>query len=108
MLWGLGLSEPDIRASDGRHADAGAGEHGEPRMLKMKHLGRALDHEALLDRAAWLAANPTPPSDRWRKCEFCGCETNARLRACCEKGRDADSNRHSDPAETDTTARRNV
>jgi len=26
-----------------------------------------------------------------RKCEFCGCNTNARKRACCNKGRDADS-----------------
>lgn len=26
----------------------------------------------------------------WRKCEFCGCETNAKLRACCDRGKDAD------------------
>jgi hypothetical protein len=25
----------------------------------------------------------------WRKCEFCGCNTNAKARACCEKGRAA-------------------
>lgn len=28
--------------------------------------------------------------DTWRKCEFCGCNTNARLRRCCERGTDAD------------------
>ena len=26
-----------------------------------------------------------------RQCEFCGCRTNARLRACCENGRKADA-----------------
>lgn len=26
----------------------------------------------------------------FRKCEFCGCNTNARVRACCDKGRAAD------------------
>jgi len=26
----------------------------------------------------------------FRTCEFCGCNTNARQRACCEQGRDAD------------------
>lgn len=26
----------------------------------------------------------------FRKCEFCGCNTNAALRACCDKGREAD------------------
>lgn len=31
-----------------------------------------------------------PPADAWRKCEFCGCETNARMRACCERGKYAD------------------
>jgi hypothetical protein len=23
----------------------------------------------------------------WRKCEFCGCNTNAKLRACCQRGK---------------------
>lgn len=26
----------------------------------------------------------------WRLCEFCGCETNAKLRACCNAGRKDD------------------
>lgn len=26
----------------------------------------------------------------WRTCEFCGCYTNAKARACCDRGRDAD------------------
>lgn len=26
----------------------------------------------------------------YRTCEFCGCNTNAAARACCDKGRDAD------------------
>ena len=27
----------------------------------------------------------------WRTCEFCGCNTNAKLRRCCERGFVADS-----------------
>ena len=26
----------------------------------------------------------------WRACEFCGCRTNAKARACCNRGREAD------------------
>jgi hypothetical protein len=26
----------------------------------------------------------------WRRCEFCGCRTNALARACCERGRQGD------------------
>lgn len=26
----------------------------------------------------------------YRKCEFCGCNTNAQVRACCERGKAAD------------------
>lgn len=59
-------------------------------MLKLKHLDRALQHEQMLDGAAWKAANEPPQTPRWRRCEFCRCQTNARLRACCDKGRDAD------------------
>lgn len=29
----------------------------------------------------------------WRKCEFCGCNTNAAARACCQQGRNADATR---------------
>jgi hypothetical protein len=29
-----------------------------------------------------------------RNCEFCGCHTNAKRRACCEKGHAADGGRH--------------
>lgn len=31
--------------------------------------------------------------DEFYYCEFCGCHTNAKMRACCEKGREADKNR---------------
>jgi len=31
-------------------------------MLKLKHLGRALRHEELLERAAWKLANTPKPS----------------------------------------------
>lgn len=80
------------------------GKHGELGMLKLKHLRGALAHEAMLARAAWKAANPTPSLDGWRKCEFCGCETNARLRACCDKGRDADRKTPNVGAKLETTA----
>jgi hypothetical protein len=42
------------------------------------------------------AADPLAPPvlgaapDGFRKCEFCGCNTNARRRACCDRGRAAD------------------
>lgn len=26
----------------------------------------------------------------FRRCDFCGCNTNARMRACCARGREAD------------------
>lgn len=32
-------------------------------------------------------------SDGWRVCEFCGCHTNAQMRACCQKGHDLDKSR---------------
>jgi len=32
----------------------------------------------------------------FRKCEFCGCNTNARVRACCDEGRLADQIKHKD------------
>ena len=35
---------------------------------------------------AAIAAQPD-----YRKCEFCGCNTNAKVRACCDKGRSADA-----------------
>jgi len=28
--------------------------------------------------------------DDFYHCEFCGCYTNAKMRACCDKGREAD------------------
>jgi hypothetical protein len=30
------------------------------------------------------------PADSYRTCEFCGCHTNANIRACCEQGKQAD------------------
>lgn len=26
----------------------------------------------------------------WRQCEYCGCKTNAKVRACCRRGYQAD------------------
>jgi hypothetical protein len=34
----------------------------------------------------------------WRSCEFCGCNTNARERVCCQQGRDADRRSWDQPA----------
>jgi hypothetical protein len=34
----------------------------------------------------------------WRSCKFCGCNTNARERVCCQPGRDADRRSWSQPA----------
>lgn len=30
------------------------------------------------------------PSPGYRNCEFCGCHTNAAMRACCDQGKQAD------------------
>ena len=39
-----------------------------------------------------LEKRSTPEHGKgWRTCEFCGCNTNAKLRRCCEKGVAADS-----------------
>ena len=38
-------------------------------------------------------------ADQWRTCEFCGCRTNAHVRACCARGRKADEERSTLPAE---------
>lgn len=40
-----------------------------------------------MNRSYEVANYSRPP---FRTCEFCGCHTNARVRACCEKGRAAD------------------
>lgn len=40
-----------------------------------------------ISRSTEIASYTRPP---FRKCEFCGCNTNARVRACCDKGRAAD------------------
>jgi hypothetical protein len=37
-----------------------------------------------------LAEKPELIDEGLRICEFCGCRTNAHLRACCNKGREAD------------------
>lgn len=52
-------------------------------------VGRCLAREP----NARALATPLPvyyERPEFRTCEFCGCDTNARMRACCEKGRDAD------------------
>lgn len=41
---------------------------------------------------AMLAATPQP-APGYRLCEFCGCHTNAKRRACCEAGKAADTAR---------------
>lgn len=40
-----------------------------------------------MNRSDEVASYTRPP---FRKCEFCGCNTNAMVRACCDKGRAAD------------------
>ena len=40
-----------------------------------------------MNRSYEVATYSRPP---FRTCAFCGCHTNARVRACCEKGRTAD------------------
>lgn len=34
---------------------------------------------------------PTPDWNGFITCQFCGCKTNAKVRACCDKGREQDS-----------------
>ena len=38
----------------------------------------------------------TSQPEQFRKCEFCGCNTNAKVRACCEKGKASDGMSDSD------------
>jgi hypothetical protein len=33
----------------------------------------------------------------FRRCEFCGCNTNAFVRACCDQGRAADTQTKENP-----------
>jgi len=44
-----------------------------------------------LKAAVHDAEEAAPQAEQWRKCEFCGCNTNAKARACCQEGRDADA-----------------
>lgn len=46
-----------------------------------------------------LDASKQEPLDI-RKCEFCGCETNAKRRACCDRGRTADDSKQEPQATT--------
>lgn len=43
-----------------------------------------------------------PMSDENRTCEFCGCITNAKARACCAEGRDADDRASKERAQFET------
>lgn len=88
---GVGRPEPE-RAEVG---DVVATDVTQPRPETLRltlDTQAAADHFNALPAAArigWrLEKRIWPP--RWRICEFCGCNTNARLRACCEQGRDAD------------------
>jgi hypothetical protein len=45
--------------------------------------------------------NYFPPSDGFRICEFCGCNTNAKLRLCCNRGRYQDMQKNA-PLDTPT------
>lgn len=40
-----------------------------------------------------------------RNCEFCGCHTNANVRACCRRGKDADLRRIIEEADAAIAAR---
>jgi hypothetical protein len=57
----------------------------------MRHLQRCLDKaKALAEGREEDDTRPLEGDDGNIKCQFCGCLTNAKLRACCEKGREQD------------------
>jgi hypothetical protein len=57
----------------------------------MRHLQRCLDKaKALAEGREEDDTRPLEGGDGNIKCQFCGCLTNAKLRACCEKGREQD------------------
>jgi hypothetical protein len=55
---------------------------------RVKLVEEAIDHIERLERELRVATKQLP--DGWRKCEFCGCITNMKLRVCCSHGRNAD------------------
>jgi hypothetical protein len=69
-------------------------QHMEPlqRALYDEVIGRTARSQTALSSAAARACVD------WRSCEFCGCNTNARERVCCQPGRDADRRSWSQPA----------
>ena len=60
--------------------------------LKARYEERAVD---VVEQAKALreALGELDHEELWRYCGFCGCGTNARLLACCGKGREADIKR---------------
>jgi hypothetical protein len=69
-------------------------QHMDPsqRTLYDEVIGRTSRSQKALSSAM---ANATAA---WRSCEFCGCNTNARERVCCQQGRDTDRRSWSQPA----------
>ena len=69
-------------------------QHMDPpqRALYDEVIGRTSRSQKALSSAAARA------SADWRSCEFCGCNTNARERVCCQPGRDADRRSWRQPA----------
>jgi hypothetical protein len=61
-------------------------QHMDPpqRALYDEVIGRTSRSQKALSSVAASA------SADWRSCEFCGCNTNARERVCCQRGRDTD------------------
>ena len=65
-------------------------EHGDEGCTqKDGYGGQELRRGERLD-AAIDAAIARADRDGFRKCEFCGCNTNAKMRACCDAGRNKD------------------
>lgn len=46
------------------------------------------------DGVAGVPMPSVPDKDGYRYCEFCGCHTNAKQRFCCDRGMQADKQRH--------------
>jgi NTP pyrophosphatase (non-canonical NTP hydrolase) len=67
--------------------------HREPlRFDEQRHPWRAAARAAID-----VCCGPEPDADGFRTCQFCGCNTNAHVRACCERGREQDSPGDSQP-----------
>jgi multidrug resistance efflux pump len=74
-------------------------QHMDPsqRALYDEVIGRTSRSQKALSSAT---ANATAA---WRSCEFCGCNTNARERVCCQQGRESDRRSWGQPAASSAT-----